>query len=462
MRKWILILLGCSGVSLGYCQHMSDLFAEDVKSVDAIIKAYYEVVSGPAGKKRDWQRDHYLHHPSAKIWIAGYDLNGKKSLRSMTLTQYHESAIGLVNTGFFEYEISRKERRFGNIVHVWSTYEWRLTANGEVGGRGINSIELFFDGERYWIVSWIFDNENEHNRIPDEYLQSNVHGQFHYFGEAPPGAKPKLFAEGLISTALHEHSSPVFSPDGCEVYWSVFYEFSGPQKILFMKWVDGAWTKPKEASFSTHFKDGNPFMTSDGNRIYFDSTRPVNPTDSMKSDYDIWYVDRTETGWSDPVHLTSLNSNKHDRGVSISQDGTLYFCSARDGGYGNTDIYFSRMENGEFKEAINAGNTINTGSHESWPFIAKNGKFLLFEVSHTTSLRSKGINISFSKDLQWTMPRSLGNGVNQSGQNRFPKITIDGKYLFFVSSRQLNSPSGPGNGWGDVYWIQASILNDYR
>ncbi len=151
--------------SLAQSGSNNDKYGKDVVSLDAIIKAYYEVVSGPKGQERDWDRDHYLHLPSAKIWLIDENQDGRATVAPMSLKEYHDSATGLVRTGFFEKETSRKVEEFGHLTQVWSTYEWRTTENGKIGGRGINSIQLYHDGSRYWIMSWTFDSERPNNLI---------------------------------------------------------------------------------------------------------------------------------------------------------------------------------------------------------------------------------------------------------------------------------------------------------
>ncbi len=139
---------------------------EDVSTLDGIIKAYYDVVSGPEGPKQT-ERDRSLHHPSANIMISGVDKSGTRFLKHMTLKEYHDNSS---NAPFYEKEIHRVTETFGNITHVWSTYESRKTADGPVTARGINSIQLYNDGERWWVLSWVFDNERKNNPIPANYL----------------------------------------------------------------------------------------------------------------------------------------------------------------------------------------------------------------------------------------------------------------------------------------------------
>ena len=143
---------------------------QDVSTLDGLIQAYYEVVSGPAGQPRDWARDSTLHHPQALVVIVGADDEGQTVARAMDLAEYHRRSGGLGASGFFEYEIHREVQTHGAVTHVWSTYEWRTAEDGPVGGRGVNSIQLVYDGTRWWITSWMFDGRSDAPPVPPEYL----------------------------------------------------------------------------------------------------------------------------------------------------------------------------------------------------------------------------------------------------------------------------------------------------
>ena len=130
---------------------------EDVASIDGIIKAYYQVVSGPAGGGVDVERDRSLHHPSAWVAIAGADSAGRPRVRVMRLADYH-GANAPRREGFYEWETNRVVQRSGNMVHVWSSYASARSEGGEPFARGVNSITLFHDGARWWIMGWMFDS----------------------------------------------------------------------------------------------------------------------------------------------------------------------------------------------------------------------------------------------------------------------------------------------------------------
>lgn len=137
----------------------------DVATLDGIMTAFYDVVSGPPGQPRQWERDATLYRPGTVFTIA--DSTGV--YRNVTPAEFaEESDAFLVESGFVEREIHRETRLFGSVAQVWSTYAWE-TASGETG-RGINGLHLVHDGERWWITHVTWDNETAEQPIPEEYL----------------------------------------------------------------------------------------------------------------------------------------------------------------------------------------------------------------------------------------------------------------------------------------------------
>ncbi len=144
---------------------------EDVASIDGMIKAYYDVISGPAGKAREWSRDRTLYIPDLRFVAVDLDKQGRLAPRVMDHQSYVDATDAAFRSrGFFEREIHRVAERFGPIAHVWSTYESREKEGGPIIARGINSIELFWDGRRWWIANAIWTDETKDSPIPKEYL----------------------------------------------------------------------------------------------------------------------------------------------------------------------------------------------------------------------------------------------------------------------------------------------------
>ncbi len=148
---------------------------EDVLTIEGIMKAYYEVVSGPAGVEREWARDRSLHHPEAQVAIIRDGEDGKPKVAIMTLSEFHGPPIPAQN-GFYEYELTREVRRHGANAHVWSTYEWRSEENGPARGRGVNSIQMYHDGSRWWITEWMYDGTSSAPEVQDAYLPESRWG----------------------------------------------------------------------------------------------------------------------------------------------------------------------------------------------------------------------------------------------------------------------------------------------
>lgn len=144
----------------------------DVGSVDAILQALYDVISGPAGQKRDWNRFRSLLVPNARLMPSRVRPDGSADVTVLSADDYIKAAgASLERNGFFEREISRKTEAYGNVMHAFSTYESRRTANDEKPfSRGINSIQLLKDGMRWWVVSIFWDSERPGNEIPAKYL----------------------------------------------------------------------------------------------------------------------------------------------------------------------------------------------------------------------------------------------------------------------------------------------------
>lgn len=129
----------------------------DIASIDGIIQAYYDIVSGPAGEAPDADRDRSLHHPDAWVAIAGTDSANEPVVNVMTLDDYHGENSPRTQ-GFWEWETERVVSRSGHMVHVWSSYASARTEGGEPYTHGVNSITLFHDGTRWWIMGWMFDS----------------------------------------------------------------------------------------------------------------------------------------------------------------------------------------------------------------------------------------------------------------------------------------------------------------
>lgn len=144
---------------------------DDVSSMNAIISAVYDVISGPKGQERDWNRMRSLFIPGARLISARTGKDGVTTTRVLTVEDYIQLAGPLLKKdGFFEREAHRTEDHYGSIAQVFSTYESRHdAADAKPFQRGINSFQLFFDGHRWWVVTIYWQGETEGVPVPGRY-----------------------------------------------------------------------------------------------------------------------------------------------------------------------------------------------------------------------------------------------------------------------------------------------------
>ena len=147
---------------------------KDVGSIDAIMTAVYDVISGDAGKARDWDRFRSLFHKDARLIPSGKNpQTGVTGARVMTPDDYaRTSGPFLEKNGFHERELSRHVDQFGNIAQVFSTYHaFKMATDKEPFMRGINSFQLLNDGKRWWVITIYWQQESAEHPIPKEFLK---------------------------------------------------------------------------------------------------------------------------------------------------------------------------------------------------------------------------------------------------------------------------------------------------
>jgi hypothetical protein len=138
----------------------NEVRAEDVSSIDGIIRAYYQVVSGPAGQPREWGRDATLYIPGVRFVVFSKDKNGKTTAQSMTHQEFVDASDrAMVTKGFYE-----------GAAHVLSTAESSASPSGPAQARSIDSLELYRDGMRWWIASANVWELGSDESLPAEFL----------------------------------------------------------------------------------------------------------------------------------------------------------------------------------------------------------------------------------------------------------------------------------------------------
>lgn len=293
-----------------------------------------------------------------------------------------------------------------------------------------------------------------------------------------PLAEPRMFAEGIVNTSGNEFGG-VFTPDGHEFYFTRSVPRSYLYVICVSYFKNGKWSEPEIAPFSGRYRDFDAVISPDGKQMFFISDRPVNGR--PKTDYDIWVMDRTAAGWSEPKHPDApINTDANEWFVSAARGSTLYISSSRASGAANGkgEIFRTRLVNGKYSEPEKLPDTINAGVFVTEGYVAPDESFILF-----SSYGLKGgfggydIYISYHHSDTWTEPLNLGAKVNTGTRDYSPRLTPDGKYLFFTSERNFstrplerplsyreleNALDSTLSGNGNIYQIELSSLGVKR
>jgi len=279
-----------------------------------------------------------------------------------------------------------------------------------------------------------------------------------YFGQSKPGFMPEVFALGIISTDKNEHGSVVFTSDLQEAYWTPIF-FDPPRTtILFSQNKNGMWTEPSPVWFSDKYIDGVPAITKDGRRMYFTSFRPAHQ-DSLPQNRNIWVSERINNTWSEPMLVgDGISRGYEGMQVSVSDDGTLFFISARNNDPGKVEsyhIYYSEWENGKHTHPVLLDSPIKSEYGEHDPCIAPDKSYLIFAAIRPDGFGDADLYISFrTQENSWTMPVNLGKNINTENREFSPNVSPDGKYLFFVRDF--------GGEKGDIYWVDAKIIEELK
>ena len=251
-------------------------------------------------------------------------------------------------------------------------------------------------------------------------------------GVRPGGdvTEPTVVADGVVSTDDEEYRIS-FSPDGETAFFARgggFFPQSREATIYETTLIDGEWSEPTVAAFSGTYPDLDPWVSPDGQSIYFSSIRPIGDED--RSDVELFRVDRLDEGWGEPIHLAALGSDADELGASVSEDGAIWFASDRTGGAGGWDLYRAAPEGDGFGDPEPIGD-INSSVWEFNPAIDAAGTTLVF-----TSIARPGgsglgdLFISTLEGEGWTEPQPLA--MNTPADEYHPSRSPDGGTLFFL------------------------------
>jgi len=297
-----------------------------------------------------------------------------------------------------------------------------------------------------------------------------------YLGQDLPGITSEIFAPGIISLGFHENGI-IFSPDGKEIFYSMSDSQYSSKTFVQMKRKNGVWMPPEIAPFSGRYYDHSAFFSPDGNTLFFSSKRPVSNNESPKDDLDVWTIKKKGETWGEPVHLDGeLNTEHNEQITSMAASGNIYLRTDYEG-RGKWAIYVSRLVNGTYTAAEKLGPAVNQGYNEGNPCVSPDEQFLLFKSGRPGGYGDTDLYVSFKQnDGSWGDAINLGEEVNSPENELEPRLTPDGKYLFFTSFRKYDPSmfrgksytqlmelyTSPQNGYGTLYWTNAKIIEDLR
>ena len=276
-----------------------------------------------------------------------------------------------------------------------------------------------------------------------------------YFGQQPPGLSPQVFAPGIITLDQHSESSITFSPDMTEIFFN--RKGAGESHNIYtMKFIDGEWTQPALAAFSTNkaYLDLHPRFSPDGNHLYFGSTRPL-PDSAQSSGFHQWYLEKAEGTWSHPKPLLpDLLQNEWVMCVNPAANGNLYFTSKERGEkLEDEGIYFAENQDGMYHATHPMSEQVNgAGKWIAHPYIAPDERYLIYDAERATGIDNGDLYVSFNQNGIWTASYDLGPEINTALGQSTATVSPDGKYLFYNSVPE-------GSETTDLYWVSTEVLD---
>jgi hypothetical protein len=224
-----------------------------------------------------------------------------------------------------------------------------------------------------------------------------------------------------------------------EVYFTIQSNHQEVSKIAFSKKINNNWTKPELVSFSSAFRDLEPFLSTDGLRLYFASNRPLNNLEKNSKDYDIWYVERKNLNseWSKPINIGFPINTKNDEFYpSVTKNENIYFTSVNEKSLGKDDIFVSQFTNGSYAEPKNLGTNINSEGYEFNAYVSPEETFIIFTGYNRKDGNGSGdLYISYNKNGNWSLAENLSNAINSNQMDYCPFYDINSNTLYFTSKR---------------------------
>jgi len=279
------------------------------------------------------------------------------------------------------------------------------------------------------------------------------------FGSTPVPV-PVLFAPELATPGTSVYGI-TFTPDGTEAYFArQGGGRRGRPQIYVARFVDGRWSRPEPAPFSTGWEE-SPLLTPDGRRLLFSSRRDVPGWGDVPGSNNLWIVERTETGaWGSPRPLAGdVNQPRADEddappegegGPALLPSGELLYWTTASNEWG-ADLYVAEEEDGRFVDPRPL--RLNSTGAETNPAVSPDGRVLVFQAFRDVdAVGEQDLYVAQRTEFGWSAPRLLPEPINSPASDGYPSFSPDGRLFFFASDRRQ-----PGGGWA-IYYVGSSAL----
>lgn len=276
-----------------------------------------------------------------------------------------------------------------------------------------------------------------------------------------------LFGENVISTALYERDLAI-SPQGNQLIYTLGDYNQNKRCLVVLNQKNGNWANAEILNISGKYQDIEPFYSNNGDRLYFASNRPIYE-DETRDDYNIWFSDRINGNWSEPVALDSIINTRSDEFFpSLSNKGNLFFTATRDYGMGREDIFRSEFVAGEFQSPKPLPVEINSASFEFNAYINPEENLIIFSsFGREDGFGGGDLYISRKDNTgKWTKSKNLGGSINSDKLDYCPFVDWKSRNFYFTSERitldnkkleninELKELSNSTlNGFGNIYKI---------
>lgn len=266
------------------------------------------------------------------------------------------------------------------------------------------------------------------------YLECN-----RYFGEKPPGLIPKLFDPKIVSPE-GSFEGGAFTPDMKEFYFTRKNGKYKKRTFFVLRKDKNQWGPESETDIRW------PEFSADGKVMYVGKN----------------YRERTASGWSDAKSPGEF-IEKMAHGRSVSASGTYYYTVYEDADPDIGAIYFSHLIDGKYEEPIKMNDGINNGKFIAHPYIAPDESYLIWDMRRADGYGQADMYISFKQeDGGWSPAVNMGPSINTKMQESSPRVTHDGKYLFFTRGEWKLKPDGTRNYVGKRYWVDAKVIKKLK